>query len=61
MSIFICRVGVLAGISLILASQVIFTAAAGVSIGAVIVTIFLLDIGQQTQQVVMFLFPPASV
>ncbi|GAA5839222.1 hypothetical protein JCM11251_006011 [Rhodosporidiobolus azoricus] len=43
--------GVLLGISILLASQAIFTGAAAVNIGAMIVVIFLLDIGQQLQQV----------
>ncbi|KAM0756557.1 MFS general substrate transporter [Meredithblackwellia eburnea MCA 4105] len=43
--------GVLLGISLLAVSQILFTAAAGVSVGVVIVTIFILDVGQQGQQV----------
>jgi len=43
--------GVALGLFVIAASQAIWTGAAGVSVGAVVVTIFLLDVGQQLQQV----------
>ncbi|GAA5862705.1 hypothetical protein JCM8547_003518 [Rhodosporidiobolus lusitaniae] len=44
-------VGVFIGIAILLASQVIFTGAAGVNIGVLVVVILLLDIGMQLQQV----------
>ncbi|KAK4335179.1 major facilitator superfamily protein [Rhodotorula toruloides] len=44
-------VGVLLGIVILAISQAIFTGAAGVSIGALCVVIFTLDIGMQLQQV----------
>ncbi|KAM0756556.1 MFS general substrate transporter [Meredithblackwellia eburnea MCA 4105] len=43
--------GVLIGVTIVASSQGIFTAAGGVSLVAVIIPIFLLDLGHQTQQV----------
>lgn len=43
--------GVAVGLLVIAASQAVWTGAAGLSVGAVVVTIVLLDIGQQLQQV----------
>lgn len=43
--------GILIGISIILVAQVIYTTSADLSIVSVAIVIFLIDIGQQTQQV----------
>ncbi|GAA5917654.1 hypothetical protein JCM6882_003423 [Rhodosporidiobolus microsporus] len=44
-------VGVFLGILIVMGSQAVFTGAAAANVGAIVVVIFLLDIGQQLQQV----------